>query len=580
MRISAIVQFALTYAGVVLAEPEIDLLRYYDFGANDEFRDIYAAANGEFAVCGVRGSESGILARMDTEGEIIWLIETWDFMPRSIIEADNGDFIIAGGIEQVAAVMRVSADGGEVLWVETYGETVFNAVIELKSGEFVCCGRTTNVSGRIAAIDANGEIIWNRFYAPLGNIYQDFYALRETDEGVIAVGRAAAGAWIIRCNFEGEQIWNRILNAEVSRHFYSIVSGPNGYALGGIREDRWPWEGYRWAYTSLTGISADGDIQFDEVYPEQVLPGHRNYGVARISDGFVAVGWEIPDIFRGQFLRASHPIAHRTSPNGELVWRKDFHQIVGQVGMGNVTSNKLTSVITLPNNVIVACGSMVSNEEENGDDAIIVRLEPDILGPVVFHKEPEDSLLKVLPGETIDFLVRARNQQGEEMSYQWTYRDTVRSQDTSCTIRFDERGTFPVVCRVTAGEWSVEVVWAVEVTDLFISSFTPDTLDFTIQRANDIAFGIEVVYEGAWENLVMNWELADLAANRREEVGFGLEHVQRFDRTGGYALKAKVFDPNVDPIPADSVQWAIQVRGVIRAFEPNLPEISLEPRQE
>ncbi|MBM3328730.1 MAG: T9SS type A sorting domain-containing protein, partial [Calditrichaeota bacterium] len=53
-----------------------------------------------------------------------------------------------------------------------------------------------------------------------------------------------------------------------------------------------------------------------------------------------------------------------------------------------------------------------------------------------------------------------------------------------------------------------------------------------------------------------------------------------FDRTGGYALKAKVFDPNVDPVPADSVQWAIQVRGVIRAFEPNLAEISLEPRQE
>ncbi|MBM3330179.1 MAG: hypothetical protein FJY67_12045, partial [Calditrichaeota bacterium] len=154
-------------------------------------------------------------------------------------------------------------------------------------------------------------------------------------------------------------------------------------------------------------------------------------------------------------LRRSYPLAIRTTPGGVEVWRKDFSQFVEAVGMGGIESNRLGSVITLPNNVIVACGSMVSNEEENGDDAIIVRLEPDILGPVVFHKEPEDSLLKVLPGETIDFLVRARNQQGEEMSYQWTYRDTVRSQDTSCTIRFDERGTFPVVCRVTAGEWSV-----------------------------------------------------------------------------------------------------------------------------
>ncbi|MBM3330160.1 MAG: hypothetical protein FJY67_11950, partial [Calditrichaeota bacterium] len=217
-------------------------------------------------------------------------------------------------------------------------------------------------------------------------------------------------------------------------------------------------------------------------------------------------------------------------------------------------------------------------------DGVLIRLEPDILGPVVFYKEPEDSALTVLRGDTLRFIVRARNQQGLDMSYRWTYLDTVRSTDTTALIRFDELGTLPVVCRVNAGEWSVEVVWTVEVADLFIASHTPDTLSITVQRNSEIDFSLDsVAYIGDRENLRYEWMIYDSATVRWEEVAgddrIGIRSYA-FDRTGGYALKAKVFDPNVDPEPADSVQWAIQVRGVIRAFEPNVPELSLEPRQE
>ncbi|MBM3330128.1 MAG: hypothetical protein FJY67_11775 [Calditrichaeota bacterium] len=120
--------------------------------------------------------------------------------------------------------------------------------------------------------------------------------------------------------------------------------------------------------------------------------------------------------------------------------------------------------------------------------------------------------------------------------------------------------------------------------NLFIASHAPDTLSLTIQRNSEIDFALDsVAYIGDLENLRYEWMIYDSAAVRWEEVGgddrIGIRSYA-FDRTGGYALKARVFDPNVDPVPADSVQWAIQVRGVIRAYEPNLPELSLEPRLE
>ncbi|MBM3329949.1 MAG: hypothetical protein FJY67_10865 [Calditrichaeota bacterium] len=215
-----------------------------------------------------------------------------------------------------------------------------------------------------------------------------------------------------------------------------------------------------------------------------------------------------------------------------------------------------------------------------------MKLEPDFLGPRFISYSPEDTILTVLPGTEIEFSAVAHSDYFDDLDYHWTYDDMrLEAQgDTLVRVRFDELGEHLVRCEVSDEDDTRAINWHIAVSDLIIASHTPDTLSLTLQRNSEIDFALDsVAYIGDMENLRYEWMLYDSAAVRWEEVGgddrIGIRSYA-FARTGGFALKAKVFDPNVDPVPADSIQWAIQVRGVIRAFEPNTPEISLEPRQE
>ncbi|MBM3330171.1 MAG: PQQ-like beta-propeller repeat protein, partial [Calditrichaeota bacterium] len=562
----------------LVAQPEIDQLRYYDRGGTDIFQDIYACANGDFYLCGGTDGRPWLVC-LDAEGALRWERVLNGARLWSVIEADNGDAVASGtaGGRGFGAV-RFNRDGDRV-WEQGYEDGRASAIIELKDGRFaiggIYFGEDNSRAGLVAVIDAEGEVDWISRY----DEGRGFHGLRETQDGLVLAGQAWADSgrstttWFVKVNYEGVVIWSTLHLPEGATDAYatSLISTPGGFAAGGICYRANGEGGF-----AVFRFDADGNPIANHIID------NRSYleSINKLSDeGFILVGTRnIGDI--------DYPMAIRLDREGNIRWSKDFANVVDGQPRNQRRYNQLMSVIVLPHNTIVACGIMNNDRENRGHDGVVVRLEPDIFGPRFIRYEPEDTLLGVLAMSEVDFIAVARSTYGGVIDYRWTLDDQeLEAQgDTLIHIDFEVPGEQVVQCEVSVDNITAAILWHVTVVELLITSHTPDTLSLTIQRNSEIDFSLDsVAYIGDRENLRYEWMIYDSTAVRWEEVAgddrIGIRSYA-FNRTGGYALKAKVFDPNVDPIPADSIQWNIQVRGVIRAFEPNLPELFLEPRQE
>jgi len=118
----------------------------------------------------------------------------------------------------------------------------------------------------------------------------------------------------------------------------------------------------------------------------------------------------------------------------------------------------------------------------------LTRFEPEFWGRIIFYRQPEDSLLTSLPDTTIRFIVRSRNQQGDEAKLQWFQGDSLLGRDTPLRYDCTTLGDYPIVCRVNSGDWQAETGWMVRIIDLFIYSHTPDTLNFALRRGSTVTF--------------------------------------------------------------------------------------------
>jgi len=277
------------------------------------------------------------------------------------------------------------------------------------------------------------------------------------------------------------------------------------------------------------------------------------------------------------------PFLVRLNPNGEVIWTQELDFSDDQ-RLAEPVFIDIRSLVRTQLDEVVACGTASTRADNNRYDAILLKFTSDILHAEFLIRTPEERDLWVMPGTSIAFEVRAEGDAFQGLRYEWFFEDSIIGRDAGVDVLFDSTGDFRISCHAEHNNNVVELDWMVHVRDLFIITHTPDTLSLTVQRNSESDFSLDsVAYIGDSENLRYEWMIYDSTAVRWEEVAgddrIGIRSYA-FNRTGGYALKAKVFDPNVDPIPADSIQWNIQVRGVIRAFEPNLPELFLEPRQE
>jgi len=574
---------ALTFNAAGYAQPELDLWRTYDAGGAqvEYFQDIYPREDGGYYLCGTTSSR-GWIVRLDDEGEVVWS-RTYNFtIFNSVIEADNGDLVLAGVENNSIAAARIDSENGDVIWEHQYGDGRGHALIELKEGDFILTGYfivdQSWKFGAVIRLRDNGEQVW---LGSFGDVrWNELYSLRETENGIVAVGRQKDGnenfthGWAIKVGFNGDQIWSRVYvnrwrpNSELHKEFDAIVSCPEGFAVAGYHD---LMEQGNTAKFCLTILDADGSLVSEHVYPLQEGTRYRPTGISKLNDGGYCI---VGAMFWWDRIDNYHSLAAiRVRRDYQLEWVKDFHEELNGIALTPYWT-ALNSIITIDGNVLIASGGVNTDDEQRGLDGLLVRLEPDYLGPTIFYKDPEDSLQNVLRGDRIDFVVRARTREGLECRYQWSYGDSVLGRDTLQTVAFDTlQGDYPITCRVTAQDWAVETGWMISVRDLFIASSSPDTLALSLRRGTSQTFSLDTVRAVEGDPVEYQWTLTNLDNFEREDAGSETSATVEFLRSGNYQMEGLAYRGE----SSDNVIWTVAVRGAVLDFWPRRLRLSVPP---
>ena len=556
-----------------VSQPIVEWRRLYDNGQEEVFHDVYRVPDDGYIACGLTGdyndrnnhTDQMWIVRVDDRGDIVWSEsygqDNVNDNLYSIIEADNGDFIATGYLGANVAVIRVNSDG-ELIWSNTYWSGDGYAIIELKDGNFVITG-THHPDAFLLCIDGEGNQLWERSYHREDR-WHTLYTLRETDNGVIAAGsvrepNAMRSVWVIKVSVEeeGETVWERNHSPNLSNYCQSMVSTEDGFVLAGWTFDN---PDVRSTYDFLLlKINSRGELVWSQRYDwGRSDYEERSFGVTQLSDGgFMLVGYQQV----GGEDRRVNPAVVRTYANGQMRWQR-VYPYSEQEGFSPVW-HMFYSVVQGEDNSTMVCGRL--NLEESDYDGVLLKIERDIIGPMVFYWSPEDTVFSTLVGDTVSFIVRARNQIGLEMGYEWfrSGEDPI-SRDTTVTVIFNDFGADSLLCVITDDEESASINWHIDITGMYIDSHAPDSLDFIIRRNATIDFAVtsRTVDDDPVE---YTWLLNDEQIADDDSVSI------RFERGREHSVTAVASQGEL----SDSVTWQVMVNDLIVDYMPERFDLSV-----
>jgi len=544
----------------IIAQPNVAWMRMYNDGRTEGVYDLYKVFREGYVMCGKiydennhRESCDSWIVKVDNDGQEIWsrtyaAIDEMDYL-FSVIEADNGDYVAVGPSLGHVGAIRVDRDG-EQIWRHSYASGTCSAVIELKSGEFLIAGSSSRLA-YLVCINGDGEALWEERYG--GDNFNLFYCLRETEGGVVLVGKINTGetlVWIVKVDFDGEIIWERRYRAGRSPWIVSMVSaGDGGFALAGFTYA----EGFN---TDVLVMKVDNEGELE--WSEQFEYGDREWGtcINRLeNDDFIVVG---------RFGQGDmRPLAIRLTPDGQERWHTTY-QFRREDGFGP-TGNSFKSVVIGHDGSIIAAGS-VNFQSGNG---LLMKLVPEFLEPQFLSWSPEDTVFSVLQGDTVQFSIEVYDQQDDELSIYWIMGEDTLSRDTSATIIFEELGDFNVQVQTSDGEFTSAITWHVSVVEWLIQACTPDSLDLIIRRDTDIDFSLDVA---AIEDIELNylWTHIDRGGHRHE-IGEADSVNMLFDLMGNQRMEGFVWHGE----RSDEVLWNIDVRSVIWFYLPDITSLTV-----
>ena len=553
----------------VHAQPEIAFIRTFDSAGDDQFCDIYEVEDGGYICCGVSGSVGNpatadvLIVRVNHLGRELWRTrlnaEGRPANALSVIETDNGDFVLGGARGGQFNAMRISGEG-DVRWRRDYGAGVCQAVIELKENDFLLSGRINNL-GSIVRINAEGQVIWQHEYTP--GYRGAFYSMRQYEDDALLTGYgkrqqadASYSVWIqsIALN-DGRENWSNLLTDFNASNAYSIVSSRDGgFTITG-------WAGRQDMY--LLRITDNGQEDWSHIYQSE--SSDECYSHAYLADGgYVLVGRNYigGDLMKPKVIRTNSQGGERWSESYPLEEMEEYQR----------AHNYFSTVIATRENEILACGKVKTRENDNYD-AFIMKLEPDVIGPMTVEITPEDTVVSVLPDRPVEFGVQVRNVVEGEVTFQWLLGDSVISNEASTQITFSEIGDEEVICRLTQDVLRFDVTWHVTITDLFIASHSPDTLSLSLRRGTSQTFSLDTVRTVEGDPVQYQWTLIDLNNFEREDAGADAGATVDFLRSGNYQMEGLAYRGE----SRDNVIWTIAVSSAILDFWPRELNLSVLP---
>jgi len=574
MRPLVLFTFLLTaFISSTAAQPPVDWIRTYDIGGCDIFTDIYRVPNDGYALCGYTYDTNGDrrlscdmwIVRIEENGELIWslingLPDSHDAL-NSIIETDQGNFLAGGRLGGQFAAILVNRNGEEI-WTETYGNGECSAVIELKRGEFLLAGMwREDRTGAAVLIDAEGDVLWDESYGQADT--DRFKTMRETEGGIVLGGYSYFRnqpphyrAWILKTDFDGEELWSNYISPYTLQMGVSMVSVPNGgFAFTGRI---WEVDGDSAVDFGLFMINDQGDLEWSRRYD---IRGQNREDIptciARLSDGeFVLVGFERPGLI---------PIAQRVRSNGLERWHSlyNFEDNENLGGNGNI----FYSVLEREDNSIIAAGRITPAEGNGGRDGFVMKLEPEVLEPQFITWTPQDTILTVLVGDTIDFSVGVNDDQEDETGVFWVMGEDTLSHNDSVQVAFEELGEYEVRCFVTDQEFTVSIGWHITAVEWYMDMFQPDSTEFAVRRGTSIDFThhSRAIDEREFE---YRWEHFGRGGNFEIDGEDSIRFI--FDLSGEHIIRAVVMSDD----EIRTVSWDVSVHSIIWWWWPHELQIS------
>ena len=535
-------------------------MRFYDHGNFEGLADIYALEDGGYVSTGSDNSFIWVI-RLNEDGNVVWTNRYGDGgfdFGYSIIELDNGDLLVGGRLGErpvtvVFSALRISPDGDQI-WFQTYGAGSCHAVIELKSGEIALAGRASDINaGRLVIVDSDGEVIRSRNYQHGSR--PRFQGMRESGEGIVLLSAGSGqggGIWMTRVDFDLEPEWTQDYRFEgataVNFHGNSFVSTQDrGFAFCASWNQQGVWPG-------LVKTDGSGNIVWWNRYDVEREP----YG----ADALVAipgVGYVIAGGLYGTNLM-------QLDTDGEILWQATYNP----PEEADHTGGNIFSIIRDQAEALVVCGQGFG--DFNSSSGMVAKFEGIVWGPILLRWSPQDTLLTILTGDSVNFVVEARNQFEQELGYQFWVSDTLHAISDSIWVTFDSLGVTDVVCRVINEQSVVSIGWHVTVDDFFISSFTPDTLNLAIHRGASIDFSLDTVRYTEGDEPEYLWTKSNLSDPEQEPEVAGTEPRATivFLQSGNYAVEGLAWRGE----SSDAVTWDVVVRGAIWSFAPE--DLSLE----
>jgi len=553
---------------VGLSQPDVQILNTFDMLGSEQLLDIYALPDEGYVMCG--SSTEGefgrpalgdpVVLKVDRNGNTVWstrvsLVEHQAYAS-TVIQTDNGDYLCGGMDHRYFIAFRLDPSG-ELIWLKRYWIGKCWGVIELKAGEFILAG--DHDGGCFIRIDGDGNVVWDRVIIP--GIIGHFVALRETNGGVVAAGYGMADdhskaiPWCVKVRTDtGEPIWWRSYPAQQASFVtYGMTSsGDGGFMLTGAA---YTGRGTSGDDVFAMLISSEGEEIWTQIYEREYFQYGR--AITRLSDGGYAIVGESSRFGPSNIL----PLVMRIDAQGEVRWEANYVIYDGRRFAKG--SNMFWGVTTGINDEVVAVGAIKSFPFENYD-GLIMKLAPDLPNQAYLLYTPEDTVFSMLPDTAVTFTVKPRAIDWREFNYTWTYRDSVWSNDTVCTVPLDQVGEQIVKTEVSQDEVSIPIRWHINVVDLFIYSQTPDTFNVTLRRGDSCAFSIDSIAAVNRDGINYYWVLTNLDDMSRQEMTDTNAVTVQFPDPGHYRMECVTSRGESQ----DNVVWSLLVRSSILNFSP------------
>ena len=293
------------------------------------------------SVAGAAGSQSGILKKLDSNGNLLWsqyynFPNAYNLSFNKIKKTLDGNYVVVGVIDYGFGVGPTFQDVffakldtlGNILWMKNYGgigTDIGFDVKELSNGDFLIQSSfgvlvIQNVFNAFQLIKTNafGDSIWTQPYYHFDGIEQFPLAADQTsDQGFCSVGMKLTGnsetvGYIVKTDSLGVEQWNLVIDSAINNELIGVTAGTNTFTVFGNRNIGTVEEPF------LAELDLVGNVNWIKTINEPNV--HLSSVTKTYDNGYALTGVEM-------LGATSKVILIKVDNLGNKLWKKSFPQL-------------------------------------------------------------------------------------------------------------------------------------------------------------------------------------------------------------------------------------------------------------